>query len=356
MRKLSVLAMIVALVAWMMVPESASAANCGDGVATCVCGDTVVADTTLDSDLTCTTTPGLIIGAADITIDLDGHTLSSGGVFCAFCHGVRNGDSDPDPEPFQAGTSVGFDDVTIKNGTIDGFEQGIRGWKVSEFKIEDVTLTGQASSNAIDVIDSEDVKVENVTIVIPASSGAEGIRLESVEDAKVEKVSVTGGSVGVNFACAPCPDDEGPTTGAIEDSTFTGNGNGILLAETTDAKVEDNVVSGTGGTGILVGLGFLSGFPAISGVKLEENEVSGSVSGSGIVLVKTTSSTVEENMSTGNAGNGIRLILSSTGNEIEENTATGNTGVDMFHDGTSTPNTWEENTCGTSSGADIDCP
>ena len=38
------------------------------------CGDTVVTDTMLDSDLLCPE-QGLIVGAADVTIDFDGHTL-----------------------------------------------------------------------------------------------------------------------------------------------------------------------------------------------------------------------------------------------------------------------------------------
>ena len=43
------------------------------------CGDTITADTTLDRDLTNCPSNGIIIGADDITLDLNGHTISGDG-------------------------------------------------------------------------------------------------------------------------------------------------------------------------------------------------------------------------------------------------------------------------------------
>ena len=43
------------------------------------CGDTITADTTLDSDLTGCPNNGIVIGADDITLDLNGHTISGDG-------------------------------------------------------------------------------------------------------------------------------------------------------------------------------------------------------------------------------------------------------------------------------------
>jgi hypothetical protein len=39
------------------------------------CGDTITHDTTLHNDLTNCTTDGLVIGADNITLDLNGHTI-----------------------------------------------------------------------------------------------------------------------------------------------------------------------------------------------------------------------------------------------------------------------------------------
>ena len=101
------------------------------------CGDTITVDTTLIADLDCTTlsTSGLIIGADNITIDLGGFTLS-GDTTCN-CHGIQN--------------NGGFDNVTIQGGTINGFEQGVRGEGVTNYILDSLTFTGQTSSHAIDI-------------------------------------------------------------------------------------------------------------------------------------------------------------------------------------------------------------
>lgn len=313
------------------------------------CGDILFADTLLHEDLNCGGTKGLIIGADGISVDLGGFTVT--GTAVGFAHGIDNaGNQTSDPAP------GGFDDVTIKNGTISGFEQGIRGVNVLRFTIKDMEVRDQTSSSAIDILRSVDVTIKDTVVTISVvSTTIEAIRLQSVDGFTVKDVDVTGGNVGVNFACAPCPDPDGPSNGVVKDSSFTSNGNGILLADTTDATVKDNTITGSASTGILVGLGFLAGFPTITNVTITDNTVTGS-GGSGIVLVKTDTSKVSANEVTGNGGRGIVLILSSTGNKISGNTATGNTGNDLEHDGSSSPNNWKNNICNTSSGADIDCP
>jgi hypothetical protein len=76
------------------------------------CGAVVTQDTTLTNDLLDCGADGLVIGADGITIDLNGHTISgqiiSGG------------------EPGQVGidNSGGYDDVTIRNGTVRFFARG----------------------------------------------------------------------------------------------------------------------------------------------------------------------------------------------------------------------------------------
>ena len=317
------------------------------------CGDTLTKNTKLHSDLACTTTPGLIIGANNVTVDLNGFTLT--GEPCAKCHGIRNGD---------IGTSPSFDNVTVKNGIIVGFEQGIRaqgspgGTELKHFTIRDVVVTDQTSSSAIDILDSQHVTIQDSIINVPsgAPDTVEAIRLESVDGVTVERVHVIGGEVGVNFGCDPCPDPNGPTNGVIKDSTFVNNGNGIFLAHTTDAKVENNVVTGSGGTAVLVGLKcFVDTFPAITHVKISNNVVLNNEA-AGITLCTTDNSKVFKNIVTGNGGRGIRLLGGSIDNKIEKNVAIRNTADDMFHDVASTPNKWVKNTCGTSLGDDIDCP
>lgn len=347
MRKLATITAVVGVataiaLALAAVPKVAQAGDIS-------CGDILVADTLLHEDLNCVGTKGLIIGADGIDVDLGGFTIT--GTAGGFAHGIDNaGNQISDPAP------GGFDDVTIKNGTISGFEQGIRAVDVLRFTIKDMIVKDQTSSSAIDILRSADVTIKDTVVTITVVSGAiEAIRLESVIDFTVKDVIVTGGNVGVNFACAPCPDPDGPSNGVVKDSSFTGNGNGILLAQTTDATIKDITVTGSAGTGILVGLaGFIPGFPAITNATITDNTVTGS-GGAGIQLITTDTSKVSANTVTGNADGGIKLRFGSINNKISGNTATGNTGTDMLHDVSSSPNNWKNNTCVVSSGADIDC-
>ena len=43
------------------------------------CGDTITTDTTLDSDLVDCPTNGIVIGADNVTLDLNGHTIDGDG-------------------------------------------------------------------------------------------------------------------------------------------------------------------------------------------------------------------------------------------------------------------------------------
>ena len=49
------------------------------------CGDTITADTTLDSDLIDCPNNGIVIGADDITLDLNGHRIDGDGTEFEAC-------------------------------------------------------------------------------------------------------------------------------------------------------------------------------------------------------------------------------------------------------------------------------
>jgi parallel beta-helix repeat protein len=80
------------------------------------CGDTITVDTTLDSDLIDCPNNGIVIGANDITLDLDGHTVSGDGEPFESC-GER--------EFCDAGLlNIGYDSVTLKKGAVRNFDVG----------------------------------------------------------------------------------------------------------------------------------------------------------------------------------------------------------------------------------------
>ena len=82
------------------------------------CGDTITADTTLDGDLTDCPSNGIVIGADDITLDLNGHTIAGDGEPVKRCRrdepvcdiGVFNHDHDR---------------VTLRGGSVHGFASGV---------------------------------------------------------------------------------------------------------------------------------------------------------------------------------------------------------------------------------------
>jgi parallel beta-helix repeat protein len=76
------------------------------------CGDTITADTTLDSDLEDCPDHGVVIGAAGITLDLNGHRIAG------------------DEKPAAGGCcdagvlNEGFNGVTVEHGSVRGFDLG----------------------------------------------------------------------------------------------------------------------------------------------------------------------------------------------------------------------------------------
>ena len=97
---------------------AATAVSAGPAEASHVeCGDEITADTTLDSDLIDCESNGVVIGADDITLDLDGHLIDGDeaeDMTCAkaeFCDvGI---------------VMAGHDDVAVEEGTVREFGVGV---------------------------------------------------------------------------------------------------------------------------------------------------------------------------------------------------------------------------------------
>src|SRR4051812_16772186 len=80
------------------------------GAAVLTCGQTITQNTKLSADMTCPST-AINVGASNITLDLDGHTLTGPNIQ-AIGAGVNN-------------VAAGYDNVTVTRGTIQGFGLGI---------------------------------------------------------------------------------------------------------------------------------------------------------------------------------------------------------------------------------------
>ena len=81
------------------------------------CGDTITADATLDSDLEDCPNNGVVIGAAGITLDLNGHRIDGDGTPAAGC--------DLQVELCDVGVlNEGFNGVTVEHGSLRRFAFG----------------------------------------------------------------------------------------------------------------------------------------------------------------------------------------------------------------------------------------
>jgi parallel beta-helix repeat protein len=80
------------------------------------CGDTITADTTLDSDLLNCPNNGIVIGADDITLNLNGHAMTGNGELVEPC---------PPDEFCDVGiANDGHNGVTVRNGSVRRFAVG----------------------------------------------------------------------------------------------------------------------------------------------------------------------------------------------------------------------------------------
>ena len=76
------------------------------------CGDTISADSSIHADLSNCPGDGLVIGADNVTLDLNGHTIDGD---------ATPGTTDPDAG-IRLETHQG---VTIQNGAVDEFDNGV---------------------------------------------------------------------------------------------------------------------------------------------------------------------------------------------------------------------------------------
>ena len=98
------------------------------------CGDTITADTTLDSDLVNCPNNGIVIGADDVTLDLNGHLIDGDGTEFADC---------AKDEVCDVGVlNSGHDGVTVRHGSVREFLVGVWGVRVSHNRFLGISSSG----------------------------------------------------------------------------------------------------------------------------------------------------------------------------------------------------------------------
>jgi hypothetical protein len=303
------------------------------------CGSTITQNVTLTADHACDT--GIAVGADKVTIDLGGFTLSGNGA------------------PSGTGIDVGpHSGVTIKNGTISGFNEGVANGstlKLSHLTVRDNAFLGASLPTAA---------IDSCAFI---SNGTGGLQLHGgkvTASAFVKNgtfggmyLNPQGGKITVSNVIATL--NAGPginvTAGtdavSIKAATCTGNQDVGIQVDDATATVSKSTIVGNGGDGIDLdqsGTGF--GPPGVADV-IDGNLIAGNA-GVGLKLTNGSSgNTVTKNRLIGNGGVGMQGDATSAGSTIKSNTAIGNAGSGF--DLSDTTSTFSKNVADASTGDGI---
>ncbi len=228
----------------------ASAGRAGGGTPISSCGQTVTTSAFLTQDLVCTG-DGIVVGAAEITIDLKGFTIRGDG--CAGC-GLGVDDWGVDVET--------FDGVTVRNGVIRNFKVGV-------IAIADhVRVDGVVAS-------------ANVVYGIGVNGAAASINSSTAAANGIDGILVTGDAA------------------RIKSSSAFGNGDDGIEVSGTNVQVTSSTASGNAARGIAVS----GDAPKLSRNRSTGNGFAGGASdlfGLGIVAINYTTLPVGKNVALGN--------------------------------------------------------
>jgi nitrous oxidase accessory protein NosD len=239
------------------------------------CGDTITTDTTLHEDLVNCPTNGIVIGADNVTLDLNGHTIDGDGTIHAHLEDV--------------GVSIlNHDGITVKDGSIRQFAQGF-----SADGVRDIRLLGVAASQ----------------------NDRGGITVGAAARILIRDCSVNGTGRGagllVTEARGPGVEHDGPVRHArVVDSSFRHNGYGIRSFGTKDSVIKRNLLSDNRDTGIAWGS---------SGDRLMRNRIVRNETG---IIVNGDHNVIARNRVSHSRRDGVR-IGSGRGNLLARNVVAG---------------------------------
>jgi hypothetical protein len=201
------------------------------------CGDTITADTTLDGDLVDCPNNGILIGADNVTLNLNGHTIDGDGTRDASCNPVTD----------FCDFGVGFENhvgVTMKHGSVRQFEGGVGAFRTRHTRLlglttsrnhfsgiglaEDARIlvrncsgnrTTAHEGNGVGVFDSHHVRILNSTFRHNAHVGIKPVG--STKSVIKGNLSARNGDEGMLM--------EGGASFQIRHNRFVRNGGGITL-------------------------------------------------------------------------------------------------------------------------------
>ena len=258
------LAAVVALVLVAVVPE----ANSAGGMPITTCGQVVTTNAVLTQNLVCTG-DGIVVAAPGITIDLKGFTIRG----------------DRELGDWGIDDSAGYDNVTIKNGLLRNFGNGIDAEGADRVSVSNLVANGNAIYGIL--IQGESAKVQSST----ASGNATAGIFVGGDFAQVKSSTTAGnGSYGMIVS--------GDFV-QIKSSTAAGSSTLGFEVLGDSAQVISSIATGNGVDGV-----YVSGdAPSIRGNRADGNGFSigaSDLAGLGIHALNYTTAPVGKNVARGN--------------------------------------------------------
>ena len=268
------------------------------------CPQTVSGSVRLETDLHCTDTSGLIVGADNTSIDLNGHKIvCTGSGYLGSCQGGTT---------VQIGVDTnGYDSVHVfshvTGGTIDGFDQGVFVRALSDgAAVRQLMLTGPALAAV------PPFRPAVFGVLVEGNHCLDGGVLVSGNEAE----NHTTGIRVSDASCVNVSDNYAHDNSGGDPDTLLA---GIRLRNSSSNVVRGNLVTNNGG-GVIE-------LPPDSGI---------------LIGNASTGNQVVGNQVNGNNGEGIATALGAAGNSILNNEMRFNTQFDAFSDD-SGANSWNNN-------------
>ena len=308
------------------------------------CGEVITQDTTLDSDLIDCPREGIVIGANDVTLDLNGHVVAGtgGGYPVDYCQaGIVSGWTRLCPRA----TDASYNGVVVRGGAVRDFDFGVQLVGTEDSRVSDVTVSGALSGIGLveesrrsvitrnRVFDNEigiglDKVSQSVVSRNTARGNGAGIGGAEIDESRFEENLLTDNDHGLHLNAlrngvvannraarnmVGLEVSDGVFDSLVVGNTVKANDNGIIVFEGTRRnRVERNRVVGNAGAPTFIGdrgLGIL----VDRETHVEGNAIS--ANGTGILLCCNGRNTVMRNRITRN-GEGVRVIGESDGNRI----------------------------------------
>jgi parallel beta-helix repeat protein len=280
---------------------------------TVVCGQVITQSIHVANDLLNCPADGLVIGAANIKVDLGHHVIDGDGINVVTDDGIDN--------------TGGFDNVKITHGTIQQFSQGVRLVGATQNKVEHVTVTQTTRGIVLQTL-SNDNKISHNKV----SASFDGIHLTGSDANKVDHNDVFGNTASAIVLITGSDNNKVEHNRAHHNATW-----GITQDASNGNTYRHNKIFKNN----------TAGFEPFNSTNLrfEHNDVS--QNHIGIELWNTDASSVTDNKIRSNTLDGIHSFNGSTGNLLKKNHAdkNGDDGIDIADAGnTITKNHADKNT------------